>query len=543
MAITLKVKYFNTFILREKPIVTTAITALHTTSATNVTGESTAVTISASNSAIVNGMVVEGPGIKKATTVKNINGTTLTLSIVAEIQKGVKLTFYKQLPYSYDTDSSGDGVNDSKTFAQKQFHVEESRIRGGFNENTVDFGVKAFIVDKNYKRKHRENSMIYSGIFNSRTGVNNVNQFSIGQNITKSVDILYGSIQKLYAEDTNLIIFQENKVSRALIDKDAIYTAEGGSLAVDAKIVIGQVQPYSGEYGISKNPESFAVYGTRKYFSDTNKGVVLRLSQDGITEISAYGMKSFFRDNLKNIAGAYGMFDAHTKSYVLSLLKSSNFDTPQTETSYKTSFSNNVIKPFSKYKTLAFDDKVNGWSSFFTYSPEFGGSCAGEFYTWKKGLLYRHHTSVIKNTFYEEFKPSIVKLISNQNGSLVKYYKSLNYEGTNNWKVISISSPADDDNTYEGYPIPGNITGRMFNPAEGVKYVGFTPLEKKYFGQVKIKDTTSISGIKDLLQTGIKGYFLTTILEHQPVANDGSPNLRKHAELFSVGFDYEKSLY
>ena len=273
MAITLKVKYFNTFILREKPIVTTATTAAHTESASNVTGESTSVTISASNTAIVDGMIIEGQGIKKDTTV-TVSGTTLTLSNAAEIQKGVKLTFYNANPYAYDTDTNNNGVNDSKSFSQKQFHVEESRIRGGFNEDSVDFGVKAFVVDKNYKRKHRENSMIYSGIFNSRTGVNNTNQFSIGQNITKSVDILYGSIQKLHAEDTNLTILQEKKVSRALIDKDAIYTAEGGNLAVDAKIVIGQVQPYSGEYGISKNPESFAVYGTRKYFTDTNKGVV-----------------------------------------------------------------------------------------------------------------------------------------------------------------------------------------------------------------------------------------------------------------------------
>jgi len=70
--------------------------------------------------------------------------------------------------------------------------------------------------------------MIYSGIFNSRTDINQTNVFSVADDITKSVDPANGSIQKLYAEDTNLIIFQESKVSRALIDKDAIYSAEGG---------------------------------------------------------------------------------------------------------------------------------------------------------------------------------------------------------------------------------------------------------------------------------------------------------------------------
>jgi hypothetical protein len=130
--------------------------------------------------------------------------------------------------------------------------------------------------------------------------VNNTNQFSVAEDITRSVDPSNGSIQKLYAEDTNLIIFQEAKVSRALIDKDAIYTAEGQPMTTSGLQVIGQIQSYSGNYGISTNPESFAVYGYRKYFVDKNQNVVLRLSQDGITEISAYGMLDFFRDKLFN---------------------------------------------------------------------------------------------------------------------------------------------------------------------------------------------------------------------------------------------------
>ena len=83
-----------------------------------------------------------------------------------------------------------------------------------------------------------------------------------------------------------------------LINKDAIYTAEGSPMQTTSNLVMGQVQPYLGEYGISRNPESFAVYGFQKYFTDKDRGVVLRLSRDGITEISSYGMLDYFRDNL-----------------------------------------------------------------------------------------------------------------------------------------------------------------------------------------------------------------------------------------------------
>jgi len=189
---------------------------------------------------------------------------------------------------------------------QINWFVEESRIRGGYNNTQIDLGVKAYIVEEEDIQQNRFNSMIYSGIYNSRTGVNNTNQFSVGQDIIKSVDPAYGSIQKLFAAETNMTIFQESKVSSALIDKDAIYTAEGSPMQTTSNVVIGQIQPYLGEYGISRNPESFAYYGFQKYFVDKDRAAVLRLSRDGITEISQYGMLDYFRDNLASINENYG---------------------------------------------------------------------------------------------------------------------------------------------------------------------------------------------------------------------------------------------
>lgn len=178
--------------------------------------------------------------------------------------------------------------------------IEESRIKGGFNETQVDLGVRAYLVAESNRGTIRFNSLIYSGIFNSETGINYTNQFPVGEDITRSLNPSQGSIQKLYAEDTNLIVFQELKVSRALIDKDAVYSAEGQSMTTSGAQIIGQIVPYAGEYGISQNPESFAVYGYRKYFADKNKNSILRLSKDGITEISSYGMRDYFRDELSS---------------------------------------------------------------------------------------------------------------------------------------------------------------------------------------------------------------------------------------------------
>ena len=465
MPLSLKIKYFNTFILREEPFVTTSITSsVSSTGTPPVLGESSQIDLTDSNPNISFGQKVSGPGILDDVTVTAVSGTTVTISKAQKIEKGSTLTFSSASPYP-DTGAT--------QLANNEWHIEESRIKGEFNGKTVDFGAKAYAVDKEYNRNHRENAMIYSGIYNSRTRVNNTNQFSIGESITKAVDRNYGSIQKLYAEDTNLIIFQENKVNGALIDKDAIFTAEGSGLSTTAKVVIGQITPYVGEYGIGTNPESFAVFGFRKYFVDKDQGCVLRLSRDGITDISSYGMRTFFRENLKNTTKAYGMFDIHSKSYVLSLdldkpiqqnkqtfiksttavasssskgkeikIKAFNQEIQKGQYINCNAVKNNSLRVVSvknktitvsknvgisegeslsfiavndfglqpierltNFVTIGFDDKVNGWTSFYTFNPTFGGSVQGGFYTFNKGNLYKHHSNILKNTFYEEFEP------------------------------------------------------------------------------------------------------------------------------------------
>jgi len=605
MAVTLRIKYFNTMVLRQEPILATTLTTSCST-ALSTPAESNTIKVTAGDfgSDILSDVsyVISGPGVKDDTAGKlNNDKTVLTFdsSVKNKIEKGVRLTFSSLTPYALNTVS------------KNEWHIEESRIKGGFNESAMDYGPKAYAVDKKYNRKHRENSMIYSGIFNSRTGVNNTNQFSIAESITKSVDLAYGSIQKLYAEDTNLLIFQENKVNGALIDKDAIFTAEGSSLSTTARVVIGQITPYLGEYGIGKNPESFAVFGFRKYFVDKDRGAVLRLSRDGLTEISSYGMRSFFRKHLAITSDIRGFFDIHSRSYVLNLkLNSSVLQNKQT---FKTPLKAKVlsasrgsvvtlskgianisrgqfikgkkIKPFksqvlgvtantvtlsepvlvsagevvtfesnsgfgvslnqplTRFKTLVFSDKVNGWNSFLTYNPEFGGSLNDSLYTFKNSDLYEHNDeSQFKNTFYGEFQPSTITVVSNQNPSLVKHYKTVNYEGTNNWKVIEMFSPAEDNENYNAYPIPGNITGRYLQDGV-VNFAGFTPLEKKYYANVVINDNSTITGISSLTTTGIKGFFTEATFEHQPVNNDKTINKNKKAELFSIGFNYEQSLY
>ena len=283
----------------------------------------------------------------------------------------------------------------------------------------------------------RFNTLIYSGIFNSRTGVNNTNVFSVGEDITRSLDPANGSIQKLYSEDTNLNIFQELKVSRALIDKDAIYSAEGGGTVTSSNLVIGAIQPYLGKYGISRNPESFAIYGSKKYFTDKNNNVVLRLSGNGIEEISSYGMKDFFRDELaltNSIATggkALGAYDIYGSDYVLSL---------------QSTLTTSSVERGPSNKTLNFDERSQGWVSFFDYVPDEMFSLRNNFYSVKTNdsgvaQLWRHYdNSVRRGNYYGKDNPTSITFVFNPNPTNSKTFKTIGYEGSNGWQLDTYTS-------------------------------------------------------------------------------------------------------
>ncbi len=423
MAATLELKYFNSFWIKKLD------TIVDVTDGTALYDGISGLDITISN---ING----GPPAVGQVLQNNAPNAAFSNNVYITAVNGNVITV-NELPISIPTvgDSLSFGPIEDFTFIPgaydstqiSDWYVEESRIRGGFNNTDVDLGVKAYIVEDENKQNHRFNSMIYSGIFNSRTGINDTNQFSVGEEITRSLDPVNGSIQKLHAEDTNLIIFQESKVSNALIDKDAIYSAEGQPLTTSGNLVIGQIRAYAGNYGISTNPESFAVYGYRKYFTDRVQNVVLRLSGNGIEEISNYGMVDYFRDNLSLVRDngkIIGGWDQHNKQYTVSLQPGVN---------------SGMLPPSD---TLVFDDKINGWVSRYSYIPDIAFSLRNNFYTYKdqitptsknNAVLWQHYSG-LRGSFYGSIYDSSVTTILNQDPSVTKSFKTLDYEGDSGWE-------------------------------------------------------------------------------------------------------------
>lgn len=484
MAAIIELKYFNTFWLKKIKSITDIVPESNTT---------ITYTSNVGKTFQTGGGLLTGIGVGQQVTIQDgvntyrsyvsfINSDTefiagdtpdFVITALTPISFG-KIINFDRIPIAYNGVQSTDWL------------IEESRIRGGYNNVSVDLGVKAYLVEDEPKQSHKFSSLIHSGIFNSRTGINQTNQFSVGEDITRTIDPANGSIQKLYAEDTNLIIFQENKVSKSLIDKDAIYSAEGNASVTSRNLVIGQNVAYAGEYGISKDPESFAVNGYRKYFTDRNQNVVCRLSMDGITVISNYGMTDYFRDKLSTAApNIIGGWDAHNKQYVLSMPKSED-----------------------GFDTLSFDEVAKGWVSFYDYEPNQAISLNNEYFTTKLGKIYKHYTlapnTQARGVFYGVQKNSSVTFVFNGAPSMVKNFQTINYEGDTGWKMTEFKT-----NTDNALPISqATFVTTLEQMQNSLLVNNFKLKEDKYYADIT-NDTSSQNGevVFGRSSSGVKGFF------------------------------------
>jgi len=276
-----------------------------------------------------------------------------------EIESGITPYIFKVKPKTHSLNRTLNYFN-CYSFSNG---VESNRIRDDYNAVTIDKGVKASMpLAEKYKEERRKSSLIFSGIYNSTSGINRTNEFIQAEPITKDINPINGSIQKLFARDTDLVTFCENKVFKILAKKDALFNADGNTNVTSNQAVLGQAIPFSGEYGISKNPESFASESYRIYFTDKTRGAVLRLSRDGLTPISSQGMKDWFKDNMLGATALIGSYDDREDQYNLTL-ETTDYD--------------NISRAY----TLSYTESKRGWVSFKSFIQQDGISHNNIYYT------------------------------------------------------------------------------------------------------------------------------------------------------------------
>ena len=384
--------------------------------------------------------------------------------------------------------------------------VESDRIRDDFNAPQLDNGVKVSTTFLDYGRERRGSGMIYSGLYNSTSGVNNLNEFNMAEKITKDLNPSYGSIQRIKTRDTDVVVLTEDKVLRVTTNKDALYNADGNPQLLASNRVLGTAMPFSGNFGISNNPESLSWDQFRLYFTDMQRGAVLRLSQNGITPISNVGMKTWFRDNLKRTDKLLGTWDPINGEYNITL----NYVSQDDNT------------------TVSFNEGSKGWVSFKSFIPQAAVSVGGKYITaLSTGAgttspmqgLWEHHVDITKadseapnfqkvinrNVFYatndviqnegDGLEPyhtnSTFSVLFNDAPSSVKAFRTVSYEGSQS-RVVQFSS--------ENATQPD---GTSFNDQSDGEYYNLNDIDGWWVSSIVTDLSSRLGGNEDLHDSSI----------------------------------------
>jgi len=418
----------------------------------------------------------------------------------------------------------------SKTDQYGSVYLESTRIFDKFNSVQMQKGTRVTTPETRYAEERRKTGLIFSGLYNSKTGINELNQFNMALNPTKELEPNYGGIQKLHTLDTNLLALTEDKVFRILADKDALFNADDGVNVTATNLVLGQAMVYQGNYGISKNPESFVFFNNNAYFADAKRGAIIQLTPANgqMFPVSSLGMSNFFRDRIGSADKIIGAYDGTKKMYVVSMQGYNPNDA---------SIGSETIPNETSNITLGYSPRAKGWASRYSFIPQTGVTMGNKFYTFYNGKAYLHNSdTALRNNFYGTQYSSDVQIIFNDNPTYISDFLTVNYEGDSNWEISEIIG--DQDGTY------GITNVRLLDQDAG--FLGWFLKEGKYHGAivgtqpVYIIDpngTVGADGFWPLIQdgsntqdvSGTKGFFVKTRLK-----NDATTA----KELFAVSSEY-----
>lgn len=320
--------------------------------------------------------------------------------------------------------------------------VEDYSYSDFFKSPGWDLGrVNAYLPD--FKQTRREASIFYSEPYVPNTAINGLSTFYPDVSF-QEFDLKFNSIQKLFSINDRLIILQEDKVSFSMVSRAVLFDASGNQNVATSKNVLSQSVPYSGDFGISTNPESFVNFGFRSYFVDAKNYAVLRLSQNGLTTISEHGMKNFFTDYFQELRDRgmhkskslriYGAYDNKFDEYVVcaETLLWNTLDVNQNQV-------RNVLRGF----TVGFNEPYKRWNSFYSYA-NYIATYDSSLHSMRFGTIYKHNAAedaagnALYNNFYGLPTTSKLEFAFNKFPDVTKVYHNISEHSNNIWAVEAL---------------------------------------------------------------------------------------------------------
>jgi hypothetical protein len=203
--------------------------------------------------------------------------------------------------------------------------AEGYKIRDSILGRSFNLGERVTSVSaQDYKEADRFSDITYSGVYNTESNVNKLNEFNFGLLNFKRLEASFGQIFILDGRETDVLSLQEDKISYVLAGKNLLSDSAAGGAITSVPEVLGTQIARTEKYGISFHPESYVQWGYDRFFTDVKRGAVIQLrgtssSNEELKVVSENNMRTWFRDTFNESFNTQklGGFDPYMNEYVL----------------------------------------------------------------------------------------------------------------------------------------------------------------------------------------------------------------------------------
>lgn len=289
--------------------------------------------------------------------------------------------------------------------------VESDSISDYYKSDDQAIG-RVNVVNKDAKQINFKTGVRFSNPYSPNSNYVGLAEFEALNGIVLPNE--YGRVEKLQWARNVLLAICNFETIAIYVNESVIQDATGSDnlLALGDK-VLGYWRQLAGRIG-THHPASVAEFNGQVYWFDYIKGKVARYAADGITVISDYKMRNFFRqagddmDIPENGEFAVGGFNDRYGEYELTL----SYGGPATQ-------------------TVVFSEPVNRWVSFRSYTPNFYCRVDGDrLLSFLGGVPWLHDDYTEHNSFYGVRYPSTITVVGNQFPDDPKIFLAMAVEST-----------------------------------------------------------------------------------------------------------------
>lgn len=287
--------------------------------------------------------------------------------------------------------------------------------------------------------KFKSTQARFGGKIVEESFINNVNrfqdqdQFIYPSEYGRIRDLVNTSNAQVESVGTILLAIGERESWSIYVNRTTIEDLSGRSQVALSDKVLGSFNTLLGSHG-TLNPESVCVERGRVYWWNALDGVWVRYGRDGLTEISFYKMRNWFRELAALLIDEY--------QGIVPPLVIADFDSYNEEL---VTFMDHTVLPatfrgYSNYKGSLFSEEDTRWKSVHNYSPERFAKIGTQMYSFKAGSLFKHEQSETHSTFYGVKYDVQWEPVFNDDLSTKKSWQAYAYISTDRWSVERILS-------------------------------------------------------------------------------------------------------